>query len=39
MIGRWQNRYDDARAAIAAENQILMFNQGLPSLYSRQAAA
>jgi 4-hydroxy-3-polyprenylbenzoate decarboxylase len=26
MIGRWQNRYDDARAAIAAENQIFMFN-------------
>jgi two-component system NtrC family sensor kinase len=24
MIGRRQNRYDDARAAVAAENQILM---------------
>jgi hypothetical protein len=23
MIGRWQNRYDDARAASAAENEIL----------------
>jgi len=28
MIGRWQNRYDDARAAISAENQILIF-QGI----------
>jgi hypothetical protein len=27
MIGRWQNRYEDACAAIAAENQIMFLGK------------